>query len=194
MPHLVEPVVAPGRMRAAAQPVLEAGPDIRLVPWHLRHVDPVRRAFTDPEIQRWHVRRMSSPLEAHDWIGQWSVAWRAETDAAWAVTDAATGRVLGHAAVREIELTLGWAQTTYWVVPDARGAGVSVAAVGRLVRWSFDDLQLHRLEIVHSVDNPASCRVADHVGFELEGTLRSAMLHADGWHDMHLHAIVRDAG
>ena len=34
-------------------------------------------------------------------------------------------------------------------------------------------------------------RVAAKAGFALEGTLRSAMRHPDGWHDMHLHARVR---
>ena len=33
-------------------------------------------------------------------------------------------------------------------------------------------------------------RVAAKAGFTAEGTLRSALLHADGWHDMHLHARV----
>jgi RimJ/RimL family protein N-acetyltransferase len=37
------------------------------------------------------------------------------------------------------------------------------------------------------VANTASCRVAGKAGFRLEGTLRSALLHTDGWHDMHLH-------
>ncbi|MEW2435901.1 GNAT family protein [Streptomyces caniferus] len=40
--------------------------------------------------------------------------------------------------------------------------------------------------------NPASCRVATKAGFRLEGTMRSALLHADGWHDEHLHARVQD--
>lgn len=31
-------------------------------------------------------------------------------------------------------------------------------------------------------DGPLTC------GFTLEGTMRSALLHEDGWHDEHLHA------
>lgn len=38
--------------------------------------------------------------------------------------------------------------------------------------------------------NAASCRVALKAGFAAEGTRRSAALHADGWHDMHLHARI----
>ena len=38
--------------------------------------------------------------------------------------------------------------------------------------------------------NTASCRVAGKAGFHLEATLRSVLLHSDGWHDMHLHARI----
>lgn len=55
--------------------------------------------------------------------------------------------------------------------------------------WAFDR-GLHRVHLEHSVGNPASCRVAERAGFTLEGTQRSAALHLDGWHDMHLHARV----
>jgi [ribosomal protein S5]-alanine N-acetyltransferase len=32
--------------------------------------------------------------------------------------------------------------------------------------------------------------VAAKAGYKLEGTKRSGLLHADGWHDMHLHARI----
>jgi RimJ/RimL family protein N-acetyltransferase len=37
----------------------------------------------------------------------------------------------------------------------------------------------------------ASCRAAEKAGYPAEGTRRSAALHPDGWHDMHVHALVR---
>ncbi len=71
------------------------------------------------------------------------------------------------------------------------GAGVVVEATRRVSEWALHDLGLHRLRLCHSVANPASCRVAEKAGFSLEGTMCSALLHADGWHDEHLHALVR---
>jgi RimJ/RimL family protein N-acetyltransferase len=59
-----------------------------------------------------------------------------------------------------------------------------------VARWAVDELGLHRLFLYHSTANPASCRVAAKAGFAFEGTLRSAMRHPDGWHDMHLHGLV----
>ena len=57
-----------------------------------------------------------------------------------------------------------------------------------LARWAFDDLGLHRLGLLHSTRNAGSCRVAQRGLYVAEGTLREQALHADGWHDMHVHA------
>lgn len=58
-------------------------------------------------------------------------------------------------------------------------------------RWAFD-IGLHRVELQHSTRNVPSCRVAGKAGFSVEGTKRAAVLHSDGWHDMHLHGRVND--
>jgi ribosomal-protein-alanine N-acetyltransferase len=83
----------------------------------------------------------------------------------------------------------GEAEIGYWVRSAARGQGVAVNAVDLLASWSFS-VGFHRLIIHHSTTNPASCSVARKAGFDLEGTKKSALLHADGWHDMHLHARI----
>lgn len=38
--------------------------------------------------------------------------------------------------------------------------------------------------------NGASCRVAVKAGFHAEGIRKGAALHADGWHDLHQHALL----
>lgn len=71
----------------------------------------------------------------------------------------------------------------------ARGRGAATAGVRTLSAWAFG-VGVHRLYLNHSTMNEASCRVAQKAGFALEGTRRSAQLHADWWHDMHLHALI----
>ena len=71
---------------------------------------------------------------------------------------------------------------------------MATAATVAVARWAVAELGLHRLFLLHSTANPASCRVAVKAGFALEGTLRSAMRHPDGWHDMHLHGLVPGDG
>lgn len=124
-------------------------------------------------------------------IARWNRCWRAETDGYWAVVAAGTGVVAGRVSLREVDLEDGRGECSYWVLPAARGGGIATRATIGLSRWALGELGLHRLELAHSVANPASCRVAGKAGFRLEGIKRSALLHADGWHDMHLHARVR---
>jgi RimJ/RimL family protein N-acetyltransferase len=49
-----------------------------------------------------------------------------------------------------------------------------------LSHWAIDELDLGRLELVTDPDNVGSQRVAEKVGFQREGVLRSHLLHRDG--------------
>jgi RimJ/RimL family protein N-acetyltransferase len=177
-------------MRERPQPVLRAAGGLVLRPWRVEDVPVVVEAYADPAIRQWNLRSLDA-REAAAWVAQWAGRWRSERDGCWAVTDGREA-VVGRVALRGIRLADGRAECTYWVLAAARGRGVASAATAAVAGWAFDDLGLHRLELQHSTANPASCRVAAKAGFALEGTLRSAMLHPDGWHDMHLHARVGD--
>ncbi len=84
-----------------------------------------------------------------------------------------------------VEISAGRLHLRPWVAADALG----VFAVSR---WAFDALDLHRIELCHSISNPASCRVAEKAGYRMEGLLRGSFRYADGWHDEHLHSRVAD--
>ncbi|MFF7272343.1 GNAT family N-acetyltransferase [Streptomyces cyaneofuscatus] len=66
----------------------------------------------------------------------------------------------------------------------------SVITVGALTAWGLHEIDFHRPELDHSTCNTASCGVATRCGYVMEGTKRSAAVHDDGRHDMHLHACV----
>lgn len=93
---------------------------------------------------------------------------------------------------RMVSLCEGRAEIAYWVVPQFRRRKIATRALNLLTEWAFESSGLHRLELQHSTANEGSCAVALASGFELEGTLRSSVLHADGWHDMQLHAKIHD--
>ena len=159
-----------------------------LRPWRSADRAAVVAGYAEPDIRRWHARSMDDE-EARDWIDRWAKRWRAETDAGWAVTRG--GEVAGQIALRRIDLVEGKAGVSYWVLPAARGARTASRALDALTAWAFTVLGLHRIEVSHSTGNPRSCRVAERSGFAAEGILRAEALHADGWHDMHLHARIR---
>ncbi|KUN77093.1 GNAT family N-acetyltransferase [Streptomyces griseoruber] len=191
MPYIAGPVVPAGTLSTVPQPVLRTGDGLVLRPWRTEDAPAVHAAFQDPVLNRWHIRTADSVEEVVGWIEAWQKGWESERDAQWAVADADTDGVVGRVALRGIQLEEGVAEVAYWTTRAARGRGVAVRATTALTRWAVDEIGLHRLELMHSTANEASCRVAIKAGFALEGTKRSAAIHQDGWHDMHLHARVR---
>jgi len=189
VPSLVTPALAPGTLAEREQPEIHTN-DLTLRPWRARDHEVVMTAYADPAIQRWHARSLTDN-EAREWIENWRRRWAAETGAGWAVVDG--DKVAGQISLRTIDLQDGLAEVSYWVLPHARGRRTATRALEALTGWSFEQLGLHRIEVLHSTANEPSCRVAVAAGYRLEGTKRSEAKHADGWHDMHLHArIVED--
>ncbi|WP_433212507.1 GNAT family N-acetyltransferase [Dactylosporangium sp. CS-047395] len=185
MPKLISDVLSPGRLAALPQPTLPAD-DLVLRPWRLADLPAVVAGYSDPAIQRWHCRSMTDD-EAAAWLATWPEHWRTESRAGWAITTDGD-EVAGQISLRALQLIDGQAEVSYWVLPTFRGRRIAPRALGALSTWAFGTLGLHRLEVRHSVDNPASCRVAATAGFAFEGVQRASLLHADGWHDMHVHA------
>ncbi|MEU0005129.1 GNAT family N-acetyltransferase [Streptomyces sp. NPDC006314] len=182
-------VVPTGRMADHTQPVLDLPGGRELRPWQPDDAGPLLAAGQDPAIRRWNLFTVADRAEARARIARMHERWRAETGAVWAVARPG-GSAVGLIGLNDVDLAGGTAEIVYWLLPAARGGGVAVEVTRRLARWALDDLGLHRLRLCHSTANPASCRVAEKAGFTFEGTQRSALLHADGWHDQHLHARV----
>ncbi|TDC39381.1 N-acetyltransferase [Micromonospora sp. 15K316] len=184
------PTISAGTLCGGAQPVLPAAGGLLLRPWEAIDTAVFLAAYRDPEIQRWHTRRPVTEEQVRDWFDTYRLDWAQERGAHWAVTRGG-GEVLGRIAVRGFDLDDGVAGCAYWVLPAARGAGVAPRALAAVSEWALGEAGFHRLELDHSTRNQASCRVAVKAGFRLEGTKRSDAVHADGRHDMHLHARIR---
>lgn len=191
VPILIEPTIPEGSFVDAEQPVIGVSRSIVLRPWNGGDAAAVVEAFQDPLIQRWHVRRPDSVEEAAGWIEGWQSEWHKESGAHWAVVDPSSDLLLGRIGLKGIDLYDGTAELVYWMTVPARGHGVCSDSVIALSRWAFDDMTFNRLELEHSVDNVASCRVAGKAGFQVEGTRRMSARHADGWHNMHVHSLIR---
>jgi len=68
----------------------------------------------------------------------------------------------------------------YWCATEARGQGITTRALLRLCSYALHELTLERVGLTTDVENLASQRVAEKVGFQREGVLRSHVRHPDG--------------
>jgi RimJ/RimL family protein N-acetyltransferase len=178
----------------SAQPTIAVGDVALLRPWLLDDAAAMVAAFDDPAIRRWHVSRANSVAEAHDLIARWQSGWPQESECNWALVSPTDDALLGRIALKGVDLFEATAEVAYWTCPASRGRGLCTQAVITLSEWAFRNVGFHRLGLEHSTRNLASCRVAVKAGFQEEGIRRSSALHADGWHDMHVHARLSSDG
>ncbi|MFI2112883.1 GNAT family N-acetyltransferase [Streptomyces rubiginosohelvolus] len=144
---------------------------LRLRRWREEDLPAVLRAYEDPAMRRWLAVQVSGPDGAADWLEAQRTGWAAGTRFAFAVTE--SGRedeLLGNVVMKQLDLVNGRAETGYWTTSPARGRGVASRALAALTDWAFTTFAeqgLIRLELLHQVDNVASCRVAEKCGFPL---------------------------
>jgi RimJ/RimL family protein N-acetyltransferase len=187
------PAIPSGSLSGSPQPVLAAAQGLLLRPWEPADAPAFLAAYADGEIRRWHTRRHpGNEADVREWFDAYRQDWEREKAAHWAVARD-DGEVLGRIALLGFNFYDGVAGVAYWVLPAARGVGVATRALTALSAWALEEVGFHRLELGHSTRNHGSCRVATKSGYLLEGTKRSAAVHDDGRHDMHLHARTRAA-
>jgi RimJ/RimL family protein N-acetyltransferase len=151
---------------------------LRLRMWEPEDADAAYRACQDPEIQRWTT--VPSPYtreDARTWVERIvPQGWAAGTELTWAVLHRTGGRPIAAIGVSS-RPDQAWAvaQIGFWVAPQARGQGVMTDATRLVARHTLSSLGVQRLEWYANVGNVASRRVAEKVGFTIEGTLRRGL-------------------
>lgn len=142
-------------------------PDVRLRPLGLEHVPDLLATMADPDVLRFTRTPVPMP---EGWIEEWLAAFDGTHRAAWAIL--LEGRFAGFAATGPIDRHGAEVELGYAVAPWARGRGVASEALRQLTRWAFAQ-GMQRVTALISVDNPASARVVERVGYTFEGVLRS---------------------
>jgi RimJ/RimL family protein N-acetyltransferase len=128
----------------------------------------------DPDLLRFtRIPEPVPPGFARTWLERYEEGRAAENREAFAVVDDA-GEFLGLALAPEIDRDTATAELGYAVTPGARGRGVASEALRQLTEWAFGQQGMVRLELLISVDNPASKKVAERCGYVREGVLRSS--------------------
>lgn len=147
---------------------------IRLEPLGVEHVAAVEAMLDDPDNLRFtRVPEPVPPGFARAWLGIYEEERRTGTREGFAIVGD-DGEFLGLALAPKIDRETRTAELGYVIAPEARGRGVATDALGRLTVWAFEELEMIRLELLISVDNGASKKVAERCGYVREGVLRSA--------------------
>ncbi|MFG2368020.1 GNAT family N-acetyltransferase [Streptomyces mirabilis] len=166
------------RLEAAATP---SAPALILRPWSPADAADLVELYQDDVLRRWTSSAVHDKASATRWIQVQQRGWETGDRFGFAIMEAQAvgleGQLAGHVILKNVTPGASSAEVGYWTAAHARGRGVAPRALRALTHWAFtafpDDAPKH-LELLHQVDNTASCRVAQKSGYELITTLPAA--------------------
>lgn len=109
----------------------------------------------------------------------------------FAIEHKESGKMIGTIGFMWIQSEHKSAEVGYSLNRHYWNQGYMTEALGALLRYAFDTLQLNRVECQFEVDNPASGRVMEKVGMHYEGTLRQRLRNKGRFVDVKLYAILK---
>ena len=87
--------------------------------------------------------------------------WEQCSEYHFVITDAVTSSILGGCGLDQVNWVDQTANLGYWVRTSRTRQGVATAASRLLARFGFEHLRLKRIDVVTSIDNTPSARVAE---------------------------------
>ncbi|MFF3216662.1 GNAT family N-acetyltransferase [Streptomyces sp. NPDC002886] len=167
---------APVTLHAAAT---RAAPALLLRPWCADDVAALVEAYRDPVLRRWASPPVEGAEEGLRWVRDRERDWASGARFGFAVLEehVEAAAVVGHVVLKGVAPGKASAEVGYWTAARARGRGVAPRALDALGTWAFEAFRadgLECLELLHQVDNAASCRVAEKSGYAFGRTLPSA--------------------
>ncbi|MCC3373693.1 GNAT family N-acetyltransferase [Cohnella sp. REN36] len=129
--------------------------------------------------------------EIEAWIRKIGVPSRDRVD--FLIVLKQTNELLGEVVLNEIDpinrranIRIGIQGTNH------RGKGYGTQALIEMLRYGFEELKLHRIELGVYAFNPRAIHVYEKIGFLREGVQRDALYSEGKFHDMILMAILED--
>ncbi|MET8244388.1 GNAT family N-acetyltransferase [Streptomyces sp. NPDC005202] len=158
-----------GAVRDATPPA----PSLLLRPWSPADAVDLAELYRDPALRRWTSSAVDDEASAARWIRDQRRGWEAGDRFGFAVVETqapgSEGSLVGHAVLKNVTPGAPSAEVGYWTAAQARGRAVAPRALQALTDWAFTTFAgegLRRLELLHQVDNTASCRVAQKCRYE----------------------------
>lgn len=144
----------------------------------------VNRAIADSfgELRQWMewAREMPTVEESEVWVRSAQVSYLNREALPLLLFDKTSGDLIGASGFINPHWRVPRIEIGYWCRTQWSGRGYITEAVSELTRFALEDLQMARVEICMDDLNERSWRVAERLGYRLEGTLMADALNNAG--------------
>jgi len=125
----------------------------------------------------------TSIKQAEDIINWFSQEYKNKKAIFWGISLIDDSKIIGFCKC-EIEIPKVRADFGYDLRPEYWNNGIMCEALKAIVEFTFSKLQVNRIEATVSIENKASIRVLQKIGFTVEGILRERSYWRGSFYDM----------
>ena len=175
-----------------AMPTLETGRLI-LRRIEMRDAKDIFAYSKDPEVARhvlWSAQKELS--EAKEYCRYMMRRYRSDEPSSWGIIDKQTDTLVGTIGYMDYNEDNGCVEVGYSLAKWMWNGGYMTEALHRVIGYTFESMDVNRIEAQHELQNPASGRVMEKCGMRKEGVLRQRLYNKGKYVDVALYAMIRD--
>ncbi len=181
-----DPLVVPD----GVHPVALDGERVTLRELQTSDAVPLAAVFGDPEVLRFLATPPQTTAMLADWIAATTQAARGQVRDQYHLCVERDEDVVGTVRIGINHREYRRGDVGYAYRRDVWGQGLGTEALGLLLRFGFEVLNLHRIEAIHHPDNVASGRLMEKSGMRREGYFAHHRFVKGQWWDSVQWAIV----
>ena len=147
----------------------------------------------DPEVARhvlWSAQKDIS--EAKDYCRFMMKRYRCDQPSSWGIIEKATGRLVGTIGYMDYNEDNATVEVGYSLARWLWNGGYMTEALARVIEYTFEAMDINRIEAQHELTNPPSGRVMQKCGMKKEGELRQRLYNKGRYVDVALYAILKE--
>ncbi|MBQ2991297.1 MAG: GNAT family N-acetyltransferase [Clostridia bacterium] len=147
----------------------------------------------DPEVARhvlWSAQKELS--EAKEYCRYMMKRYRNDEPASWGIIEKKTDTLVGTIGYMDYSEDNASVEVGYSLARWMWNGGYMTEALRRVIAYTFESMDINRIEAQHETDNPSSGRVMEKCGMRKEGVLRQRLYNKGAYRDVALYAILRE--
>ena len=172
-------------------PTIEA-PRVTLRRISEQDVDAFYAIFSDAEVMRyWSTPPLTDRDVAAKLIKEIDDDWQRRALLKWGLALRADGRLIGSVTLFNLDLNHRRSEIGYALARDHWGRGYMNEALMAVLKFAFEELDLHRIEADVDPRNAASIKTLERLGFQREGYLRERWQVSGEIQDAYFYGLLR---
>ena len=147
----------------------------------------------DPEVARYVLWSAQKELwEAKDYCRFMMRRYRNDQPSSWGIIDKATNRLVGTIGYMDYNEDNATVEVGYSLARWLWNGGYMTEALTRVIAYTFEAMDVNRIEAQHELENPSSGRVMQKCGMRKEGELRQRLYNKGRYVDVALYALLKE--